>query len=140
MNLYMHIDKNSSSAKAETRRQNAESRDGRANPFRAGDGGGLQAPARLLWVEAPQWPFVGSKIRRVQNLDTGIVLAIERRHRGGAAVVLRVLVRVEPKTQMVGLYWVGGRVRRCIREWRIVEDCRCRRGALGKDEGLDIET
>jgi len=48
MNLYMHIDKNSSSAKAETRRQNAESRDGRANPFRAGDGGGLQAPARLI--------------------------------------------------------------------------------------------
>ena len=68
------------------------------------------------------------------------MLAIERRHRGGAAVVLRILVRVEPKTQMVSLYRVGRRVRRCIREWRIVEDCRCRRGALGKDEGLDIET
>jgi len=48
MNLYKHIDKNSSSAKAATRRQNAESRDGRANRLRAGDGGGLQAPATLI--------------------------------------------------------------------------------------------
>ena len=93
-----------------------------------------------LWVEEPQWSLVGIKIRRVQDLNTGIVFAIKGRHRGWTTVVLRVLVRVEPKTQMVSLYRVGRRVCRCIREWRIVEDCRCRRGALGKDEGLDIET
>jgi hypothetical protein len=79
------------------------------------------------------------EVRRVQHLNAGIVLAIEWRHRVWAAGVLGVCRRVEPKPQMVGLHRGSRRILICIREWRIVEDFRCRRDTGGNDECLDAE-
>jgi TolB-like protein len=90
-------------------------------------------------VQKPQGPLVVVEVRRVQDLNAGVVLAIERRHPAGAAVMLRVVGRVEPKAQMVGLYRRSRRVLCCIREWRIVEDERCLRDTGGNDECLDAE-
>jgi hypothetical protein len=79
------------------------------------------------------------EVRCVQHLNAGIVLAIEWRHRVWAAGVLGVCRRVEPKPQMVGLHRGSRRILICIREWRIVEDFRCRRDTGGNDECLDAE-
>jgi class 3 adenylate cyclase len=70
---------------------------------------GRPCPRRCqLRLQKKQGSLVVVEVRRVQDLNAGVVLAIERRHPAGAAVPLRVVGRVEPKAQMVGLWGVAG--------------------------------
>jgi hypothetical protein len=79
------------------------------------------------------------KVRGVQYLNAGVVLAIERCLRIGAPRVLGVVRRVEPQAQVIGLNGIERGVRARIRERGVVEDVRRGRTARRDDEGLDAE-
>jgi len=59
-------------------------------------------------AQTAQRSLVVAELRRVQHLNAGIVLAIERRHCVWATSGSCVVGRVEPKTQMVCLYRTRG--------------------------------
>jgi len=102
--------------------------------------GGSDAPAGYQSrAQVDQWSLIIREVRRIQDLNAGIVLAVERCHCVGAAVVRCVLRRVEPKPQMVGLHGVGFRIFRCIRERWIIEDLRCRRDVGSNDKRLNAK-
>jgi hypothetical protein len=89
----------------------------------------------MLLLEAPQRPRSVREVRRIQHLNTGMVLAVERCDGSRAASFLRIVWRVEPQTQMIELHrrsrWVCCRI--------IVEYLWCRGGTRSNNEGLDVE-
>src|SRR6516165_2690568 len=69
---------------------------------------GAMPPPTSSRPQSAQWSLVVAELRCVQYLNAGIVLAVKRRHRVWATRFCGVVRRVEPKTQMVGLYRTSG--------------------------------
>src|SRR5262249_14448902 len=89
----------------------------------------------MLLLQAPQRPLSVREVRRIQHLNTGMVLAVERCDVSRAASFLRIVWRVEPQTQMIDLHWRSRWV--CCRI--IVEYLGCRGDTGSDNEGLDVE-
>jgi hypothetical protein len=58
-----------------------------------------------LGRQLPQWPLIVRVIARIEDLDSSVVLAIERDDRSRASRLDRVVWGVEPQPEMEGVNW-----------------------------------
>src|ERR1700756_1297696 len=89
----------------------------------------------MLLLKTLQRSRIVGEVRGIQDLNTGMVLAVERCDSGRAASFLRIVRRVEPQTQMIDLH--RGRCWVCCRI--IVEHLWCRGGTRRDNECLDVK-
>src|SRR6478609_3059438 len=74
-----------------------------------------RSPRKLLLFRCrgshiPQRPMVVGEVAGIENLGTGVMLAIEGSRVGRASRVSGSLRRIEPNAEMVHLYRIEGRV------------------------------